>query len=196
MKTGTIVGIGMAAIFFLTLFGLVFGVIGINNSAVRMEKNITAQYEQNQNSRSAYVNSVAEAAQVPEMYKNDFKEVLTAEMSGRYGDKGSQATFQWLKEHNINFSAELYTKLQTMIEAGRLRFSNEQEMLIEKKRVYETRLETFPGSIVLGFLGFPKIDLASYKIVTSKDNAKVFQEGVEDTIKLRPPVLLPPKAAK
>lgn len=164
---------------------IIMSVIGMNNSAVRMEKEIEAQYKQNQNSRSQLVNSVAEAAQVPDMYKDDFKEVVLGAMEGRYGKDGSKATFQWIQEHQINFDSSLYGKIQQMIDAGRARFAHEQELLIDKKRMYETKLETFPSGFVLSMLGFPKIDMDKFKIVTSMDNERVFAEGKEGPMKLR-----------
>lgn len=165
---------------------LTVSIIGSYNSAVRMEKGIQAQYEQNQNQRSAYVNSIAEAVQVPKMYVEDFKKILTAEMEGRYGKSGSKATFQWIKEHNLNFDSSVYKKLQTMIEAGRTKFAHEQKLLIDKKRQYEAMLGTFPGSVVYPILGFPRIDLSKYKIVVSADNTKVFNSGVESPLSLAP----------
>jgi len=185
MSKGLIVVLGVVGMGIFTVVALIMIVVGMNNTAVRMEKTITAQYEQNQNSRSQYVNSIAEAVQIPAMYKDDFKEVIQADMEGRYGKEGSKATFQWIKERNLNFNSELYTKLQNMIEAGRARFAHEQEMLIDKKRLYETKLETFPGSVVYPILGFPKIDLDNFKIVKSQDNAKVFSDGVEGPLKLK-----------
>ena len=185
MSKGMIVVLGVVGMCIFVVISLIMVVVGMNNSAVLMEKSITAQYEQNQNSRSQYVNTIAEAVQIPEMYKNDFKEVIAADMSGRYGKDGSKATFQWIKERNLNFNSELYTKLQTMIEAGRARFAHEQEMLIDKKRLYETKLAVFPGSMVYPMMGFPKIDLDKIKIIKSKDNTKVFSDGVEAPLKLK-----------
>ena len=179
------VGIGFLVTILLLAVISVLTVISMHNSAVRMEKGIQAQYEQNQNRRSAYVNSIAEAVQIPKMYKDDFKEIVTAALQGRYGKNGSQATFQWLKEHNINFDSSVYKKLQTMIEAGREKFAHEQKLLIDKKRQYETELQTFPGSLVYPILGFPRINLDDYKIVKSADNEAVFNKGVESPLKLR-----------
>jgi len=185
MSKTVIAVLGVSGMSIFVVMSLIMVVIGMNNSAVRMEKSIMAQYEQNQNSRSQYVNSIAEAVQIPEMYKDDFKEVIQADMEGRYGKNGSKATFQWIKERNLDFNSELYTKLQTMIEAGRARFAHDQEILIDKKRLYETKLSVFPGSMIYPMFGFPKIDLDKIKIIKSQDNAKVFSDGVEGPLKLK-----------
>lgn len=185
MSTGTIVALCSLGAFLLFTVITVFSVIGINNTAVKAENGIKAQYEQNQNNLSQYSNKVMEAAQVPSMYKDDFKEVLTGALTGRYGKDGSKAAFQWIKEHDIKFDSSLYTKIQNIIESGRDRFETDQKLLIDKKRLYATSLETFPNGMVLGALGFPKIDLDEYKIVKSGYANDAFKSGVEDGIKLR-----------
>jgi hypothetical protein len=93
--------------------------------------------------------------------------------------------FQWLREHNPTLDASVYKKVQDIIEAGRNSFEADQKMLIDKKRAYETSLETFPHNIVAGALGFPKITLDDYGIVTSDHTEEVFKEGKSDPIKLR-----------
>lgn len=185
MNTGVIVGLVLLAI--VGVFGASAIGLGIsaNNQAVGFETGIKAQYEQCQNNLSQYSNKVAEAAQVPTMYKSDFKEVVSASMQGRYGQNGSQAAFQWLKEHNIAFDSTLYVQLQRMIEAGRNAFEIEQKTLIDKKRQYEATLGTVPTGTIMKLVGFPKIDLAKYDIVKSGYSNKAFETKQEDGLKLR-----------
>jgi len=170
---------------FLAVLIFIGCIFGYNNSAVRMEKAIQAQYEQNQNARSQFVTSVMEAVQIPTMYKDDFKEVILADMEGRYGKDGSKATFNWIKERNLDFNSAMYTKLQNMIEAGRAEFAHEQKLLIDKKRAYKMKLDSLPGEFFYAMLGFPKINLDKYNIVKSADNNKVFSSGTEAPMKLR-----------
>jgi hypothetical protein len=180
--------ITILAIFGVVLFFVLIAItsmISMNNTAVSMEKTIKAQWTENQNNLSKYSNTIAEAAQVPAMYRDDFVKVINASMQGRYGDKGSQAVFQWLKEQNLNFDASVYKKLQQMIEAGRKDFEREQKKLIDLKRQYETMLETFPRGFILKFLGFPKVDLNTFNIVTSEYSNDAFKSGVDKGIKLR-----------
>jgi hypothetical protein len=75
--------------------------------------------------------------------------------------------------------------VQDIIEAGRNSFEADQKMLIDKKRAYETSLETFPHVMIAGMLGFPRINLGEYEIVTSDETEKVFKTGKSDPIKLR-----------
>lgn len=182
----TVIGL-LAFVAVLVVMG--FSAIGVgisaNNEAVRMETGIAAQYSQCQNSLSQYSNKVAEAAQVPTMYKSDFKEIVSASMQGRYGQDGSKAAFQWLKEHNIAFDSTLYVQLQRMIEAGRNDFEREQKTLIDKRRQYETELGTIPSGVIMKVIGYPKIDLAKYDIVKSGYANEAFEKKQEDGLKLR-----------
>lgn len=185
MNTGVIVGLVILAI--VCVFGVSMIGVGVaaNNQAVIFETGIKAQYSQCQNNLSQYSNKVAEAAQVPTMYKSDFKEIVSASMQGRYGQNGSQAAMQWLKEHNIAFDSTLYVQLQRMIESGRNAFEIEQKTLIDKKRQYETALGTVPTGFVMKLIGFPKIDLAKYDIVKSGYATKAFDTKTENGITLR-----------
>ena len=160
-------------------------VFSANNKGVSFETQIKAQYEQNKNNLSQYSNKVAEAAQVPTMYRDDFTKVVQAQMQGRYGKEGSKASFQWLKEHNVQFDSTLYVQMQRMIEAGRNDFEQNQKVLIDKKRLYQKALDSMPTGIVMRFIGFPKIDLNKFGIVTSDFSDKAFATGKENGLKLR-----------
>ncbi len=100
-------------------FLLITSYISAVNFGNRSEKGIKAQYEDMENVLAQYSLKVAEIAQVPEMYRDDLKEVYRAAIEGRYGANGSQATMQWLREQNPNFDSSLYTKIQQVMEAGR-----------------------------------------------------------------------------
>ena len=184
MTTLSKVLIGLGATFALFAVIAVSSVIGINNELVRHEATITAQYKQNQNNYSNYFNKLQEVAQVPAMYKNDLKEVYTAAISGRYGSGGSKAVFQWLKEQNPNFDASLYTKIQQVIESGRNSFEADQKTLLERKRVYEVALKEFPRNFVAGALGFPKLNLDEYDIVTNDATEEAFKTKKAAPIKI------------
>ena len=156
-----------------------------SNYGVQAEAGLEAVWTNNQNILGQYTLKVQEVASVPEMYKNDLKEVMSAELSSRYGKDGSKANMQWIKEHSVNFDSTMYGKIQQVIEAGRNEFQNAQTRLIDVKRVYVTALGTVPRSWFLGMAGFPKVDLAKYKPVVAGDTAKAFETGVSAPVKLR-----------
>lgn len=172
----------------IVLFG-VFAVVGSYVSAYNYgnaaEKTITAQYDDLKNILGQYSLKVTEAAQVPTAYKDDLKEVVTAAISGRYGPNGSQATWQWIKEQNLSVDPSLYTKIQQIIEAGRDKFENAQTRFIDTKRGYETNLGYLWTGAWLKIAGYPKIDLAVYKIIQSQHGIDSFETGVDKGLQIR-----------
>lgn len=185
MNRKTIVILSAVGVVVLLIGAVACDIVVFNNRCVAAEKGIQAQYEQNQNNYDNYFKKLKEAVQIPEMYSDDLLELYEKTMTARYGEEGSESMFQWLREHNPSLDASVYKKVQDIIEAGRNSFEADQKMLIDKKRAYETSLETFPHNMIAPMLGFPKIDLDDYGIVTSDETQKVFESGESDPIKLR-----------
>jgi hypothetical protein len=77
-------------------------------------------------------------------------------------------------------------KIQQIIEAGRNSFEADQKSLLDRKRAYEVYAGSWPRSWIASALGFPKIDLNKYGIVTSDRTEKVFEEKKDDPIDVRP----------
>lgn len=176
---------GGGVIAFLLLI-VVSSYISAFNYGNLMENQLKAEWSNNQNILAQYQQKMLEAAQVPEMYKNDFKEVATAAIQGRYGEEGSKAVFQWLQEQNPNLDSRVYLKLQQLIEAGRDEFKIAQTKMIDIKRQYETALGYFWQGLWLKIAGYPKVDLAMYKPITTDRVEQTFQRGKEDgPLKLR-----------
>jgi uncharacterized protein (UPF0333 family) len=150
------------------------------------EVGIKAAYENNKNILAQYGQKVQEIAQVPDMYKDDLIKLTTAAIQGRYGPDGSKATMQWLKEQNPTLDSSLYKKIQQVIEAGRNDFQAAQTSLIDKKRSYETTLGSFWTGMWMRIAGYPKINLADYKIISTDRADTAFEKGKESgIIKLR-----------
>lgn len=178
-----LLGIGLVvSVIAISLVGIG---IGVYNDCIAQEAGIKAQYAQNKNNYDNYFKKLREVAQVPELYVNDLKSVYASALQGRYGEKGSQAVFQFIKEHNPNFDASLYKEIQQVIQAGRTDFEANQKTLIDKKRVYELGIQTFPRTLFVKFLGFPRIDLTQYDIVLSGETEKVFENKRSEPIQLR-----------
>lgn len=169
------------SILFMFMIGLC-SVVGTNNNLIKKEQALKAQYEQNQNVYDNYWKKVKEIAQVPDMYADKLKDVYTAAIEGRYGKSGMKAQWAWVKEQNPQFSDKTFIKIQQVMEGGRKDFENNQKILLDMKRDYETSLGVFPNNMVAGFLGFPKIDLKKIGIVTSEKTEDVFKSKKDNDI--------------
>jgi len=184
MSTGIKIVLGFFVMCILVVIIAVFSVIGINNDCVRMEAGIKAQYSQNQNNYDNMWKKFKEATQVTSMYTADLKKVYDSAIQGRYAKSGN-VMMNFIKEHNPSFDASMYKNLQVMIEGGRNTFESNQKMLLDKKRVYEIHIQSFPTVFVARVLGFPKIDLSKYDIVTSGQTQDAFETKKAGEIKLR-----------
>lgn len=180
-------------IVFAVILGMIVSVIGglflmyvsAFNYGNRAEQSIEAAYTNNQNILAQYGQKIQEAAQIPTMQRDDVAAVLTGAIGARYGKSGSQASMQWIKEQNPTLSPKVYEKLQQLIEAGRDEFKNAQTELIDKKRSYQTELGSFVQGMFLKAAGYPKKDLASFKIITTDAAEQAFKTGKEAPMKLR-----------
>ena len=184
MSTSVKMILGFFVMCFVVVLIAIFSVIGTNNGCVRMEASIVAQYKQNQNNYDNMWKKFREATQVTSMYTNDLKKVYDSAIQGRYAKSGN-VMMNFIKEHNPTFDASMYKNLQVMIESGRNTFESNQKMLLDKKMVYEMEIKSFPTLFVVRFLGFPKIDLEKYDIVTSGQTQEAFETKSALEIKLR-----------
>lgn len=184
---------GSAAVYILTTLGIIGSLIAVcifsyvsnYNYGNKAEKQILAEWENNENILAGYSLKITEMAQVNTMYKDDVKEVFTGVMQGRYGENGSQAMWQWLKEQNPQLDSAMYNRLQQVMEAGRNEFKVAQTRFVDVKRTYETNLGYLWKGFWLRAAGYPKIDLAEYKIITSGHAKQAFETGIDEGIKLR-----------
>lgn len=171
--------IGLGAIAF-------FSYVSANNYGVQMEAQLKAKYDDNRNILAQYGQKINEMVQVPEMLKNDLREVTQAAIEGRYGENGSQAVFQWIQEQNPQLDSAVYLQVQRAIEAGRDEFRNGQTQMLDIKRSYETSLGFFWKGMWLRLAGFPKTDLDKYQIISTDRANRAFETGKEDApLKLR-----------
>lgn len=168
-----------------------FSYISAANYGNEAETHLVAKYEDNKNVLGQYTLKIGEMAQVPEIARDDLKEVLQATFEGRYGSEGvqrgagDQRMFQWLQEQNPNLNAELYNRLQQTMEAGRNEFKVSQTEFLDAKRAYETNLGYVWKGFWMKLAGYPKIDLDKFKIVVASDTQQKFETGVDEGVQLR-----------
>ena len=173
-----------AGIVVIAVIGLV-AVAGIWNDCSRFEADIKAQYSENQNNYDKMWKTITETAQVPGKYASDLKDLYVSTTRTRYGAGGSQAVLQFIKEHNPDLDPGLYKQVQQVIESGRIDFEAKQASLVDRKRIYEgTVLNTAVTGRVAKALGFPRIDLSKYDIVTSAETDGAFATKKAEPLKV------------
>jgi hypothetical protein len=185
-STGTIVisSVLILIVSFLAIF--IVSYWSAANYGARTEALLKGYRDNNQNILAQYQQKILEAVQVPEMYKNDFKEIIQNEMTGRYGSDGSKATFQWIQERSLNFDSKLYSNLQDMIASGRKDFEQSQTRMIDARIQYETQSGYLWRGFFLSLAGYPKIDLKEYNPIITDRVEETFKNGKESSpLKLR-----------
>lgn len=160
--------------------------IRANDYGSRIEAQLDGEYDNNMQVLAQGQQKVLEIAQVPAMYKDDFKEIISADVQGRYGKDGSNATFQWLKEHDVALDSSMYKKIQQAIESYRDEFKNAQTKMIDIRRQYEAEQGTVWRGFWLKRAGFPKKDMAKYKPIVTDAVQEIYKAGKESApLKLR-----------
>ena len=190
-QRGGLSGAVIALIVITVSLGLVLAIgfssyVSAFNYGNSMEQSLKAVQTDNKNKLAQYGQKVLEVAQVPDMYKKDMVEITTAAIQGRYGEDGSKATFQFLKEQNPTLDASMYKQIQQVIEAGRNDFQAGQARQIDIRRSYETSLGSFWQGMWMRMAGYPKVNLADFDIVSTDRADTAFKNKKEDgPIKLR-----------
>lgn len=189
MNSGTKFAVAslMGLVGLLVTLGIAFGGMYVSNfnRAVDLESQIVAQYEDARNTMSNYTLKLQEMIQVTDIYKDDLREIVEATFTGRYGDNGSQAMFQWIQEQNLQLDPSLYKNIQVTMDAGRTEFQNKQTLLLDTRRIYQKELNSFLSGFFMRLAGKPDIDLDKYNIIVDQSTQTKFETGVDSAVKLR-----------
>jgi len=189
--SGTLAILGFLSLILVSC--LIFGgmVISKRNAFVRIENNIHMAYEESKNVHSNYVLRIQEMAQVPKMAAKQLSEVIKASNEGRYGDDGSKAVFQFLKEQNPSIPDSLYTNIQKEVTGGRLDFQSKITRVNDNKGVaYNMLDDTVGGFILKDILGMPRKNIGyeggpdDYKVIMSEQSVETFQKGVDKPVNM------------
>lgn len=183
ISVGAMVGLGMLAVVGITVASLVGQYYSSYAEGARSDEQVVAAYDDMESILGQASLKVAEVAKVPGMMSSDLQDVIKAGMEGRYGENGSQATFQWIQENYPGqVDASLYKQIQQVIEGSRANFESAQRKFIDIRRGYQTKLNNDPllaEGWWLKLAGFPKIDLDEYAIISSGHAKETFKTKVD-----------------
>lgn len=175
MKLGTKLGIaggGIVALFVLVVFLMN---ISYNNTAERIRTDVEAQYKKIETDYEKMSRVILQQAGIVNKYSNDFKEIYKGMMTGRYGQDGSKAMWQWIKEQNPQIDASLYSKLMVTVEAQRTTFSRKQEQVASMVAEYNKMLRTAPAK---WFVDGTEMEA---RIVSSSATKVIMETGIDDS---------------
>lgn len=110
----------------------------IESQAAAYEESIEAAYLNAQNVHSRLATTTMDQIKIAKKYSEDVKEMMKLAIQ-RY-DHGP--LLQFVKEQNA-YDPKLWERVMVHIEAGRKDFSNEQTMMIDRKRAYQTKLRSW-----------------------------------------------------
>lgn len=141
------------------------------NTGIQSENNLVGQYNSNKTELADAAIQITETMGVADKASDQVQGILTAALSGRYGDRmdGEGATNGSLinalsvveSENDVSGVVENYSKVQDTIVATRTSFKNKQNQLQIRVADYKTWLKSgIVRSQVVKMQGFPSDDLS------------------------------------
>lgn len=189
MGTGVILAIVFGIIFALCALVVGIGVmayVGAANKGNQMENSIDELRQNSASNLSNLTQSIQEQAQVPEMATDHLKQIIEAQMSGRYGADGSKAVFQFLKEQNLQVDQRMYLNIQATMSGGRKEFEITQNRLMSTCRAYKNEVGNVWSGFWLRLAGYPKANLSVIcRAVTDSKTDAAFETGQQTKISLK-----------
>jgi uncharacterized protein YutD len=183
MTTAIKVLIGLAVTVGISIAILAISALTIlshRNQAVKLEERIEAQYVSNQSNYDNMWKKFKEMTQVTDLQAEQFKDVYTDLMNGRYEDPN--LLFKMVQEQNPQLSQEVYTQLQREISAGRNTFDNKQAQIADIIREYNSYVKV---NFVMAAITKRSTKDASEYIITSEQTQKAFTDKKDDVINLK-----------
>lgn len=174
--------IWLTVIVAVLVFGGITTIIGIgwSNEEIKLRNKYEAQLDVNKAVKDKTWKVVKQKAGVLEKYADDFKEAFNSIMSERYqGEVAGAPMFKWIKEHQPDFSVEMYMDLSDAIESNQAEFLEVQKVLRSVKQEHDDLILTFPSKIIVG-----KRKPLKAIVITSTKTKKIFETGVDDDIEL------------
>jgi len=154
----------------IVIFAIYF--ISTWSSLVSLENDVEQLYKEDQSIYSNTHVKIMSAASVAKEYSGKIIELVKEGMTGRFGDGGSNAAFQWFRENNITISQDVYIKVQQLIESGYNEHKNSEAKRLKVIKILKDKCEKPLYMPVAAILGYPRIDLDKYESVIMTEQAQ------------------------
>lgn len=183
MKLKNQIILGISGI--VVLAGIIFGIwcittnISTDNKEVELRAAITAKVSDQEATFDNMWKILSQKAQVTDQYKEAFKEIYPALISGRYS-QGDGTLMKWIQESNPSFDVSLYKDLMNSIEIERNAFLTVQRQLIDLKREHDNLLRQWPSKWFIND-GVKEIEI---KIISSTRSKEAMKSGKDDEVDL------------
>lgn len=181
MKIFGIVAGSIAGIFLIISLFLLVWYMGVNNTDARLRAEIAAEQKNCEIIYDEMWKVIKEQAQVPDAFKDDFKNVWKEIVSGN-ATQAKSVFSAYVTRFNPQFTPELHSKLMTTIEHERKSFTQAERKIIDKKREHDVFRTKMPVNSSLGRMVFGTFSEIEIHLVTSDKTEDAFKTGKDDKL--------------
>ncbi len=200
---------GLLAVLLAAGAVLFFYVDGVRNEGIAREKQLNAQYSDNQNELSNLISNFHEQIGIANLKSEKFDQILSDAVKGRYeGENGKMGYGQGTPFFSAIMEAypdlkglDIYDRVGSLVASLREAYKNKQTKLLDQLRGYDVwREKGLVRSRVVGWLGFPSQGLEArigtkvlrgteareqmYLIVLTKSTREAYETGTMDPLQV------------
>jgi hypothetical protein len=177
-------------VFACAAIGIGLWLMGEYNGFQTTEVNLSAAWEDEQNWLSSYVLGFQEQASTMGFNATAIKDIMVAAIDAQPGDDnfGSGALVASITQAYPDAGAaeitRLADRLMTYTESQRSAFRDKHSKTIDMTRVFEIKLNTFPGNLIAGVMSIPDGNLQARVggqiLATGRDALAMIRRPISD----------------
>jgi hypothetical protein len=182
MTTGVKIVLGVVLTMVVsTIMAVAFGMNAIF-TANKFEETIIASDKQMQNVHGVMQNKLKTEGFTVQNYSETVIKTIQAGVQ-RYADK-PQLMMQWIHENQVGPDKEVWTKLQTTIEASYVEFQESQKDKISKSQEYKMFLNGSVAGFVAKLFGKPSPEVTAImdRVISSAETKEVWVTGEDKPV--------------
>lgn len=134
-------------------------------------------------SLSTYTLTMRDKMQIQDVHLESFKEAVTAQMSGRYGDSGAQGLMLWITENNMPYDSAIVVEMASYVTAGRTEIRLAQDRKTDYCTNYDKLRDRKWSGWWIEHEGFPKKDMDKLcRLLLDSDTMQSSETGIVESI--------------